>query len=519
MIRKKTLPAQEELWVARDQIKKSKGSTFYDRLAADLDKEGFGEHVRRLCEPYYRHDAGVGGRPPIDPEVYFKMLMVGFFEKIGSERGIASRCEDSLSIRRFLRYDLTEGTPDHSSLSVIRQRLPLEVFEEAFTFSLRPLRKAGLLKGEAVGVDSSTMEANASLEKLTRREDGKSYREYIGELAAQAEGIDPEDDAAVADFDRRRKDKKVSNEEWYSPNDPDAKIGPRKDGAWDMIHKVENAVDLDSGAILSVQVQPATKGDSTDMAQHFEIAKAMVEHTAAIVEQESCAATREAGCQEAENGSADDDGSGGDGEGSSPGVARSELNDEAPCTEAKCFAVGDKGYHKNEELKKLVAAGIDPVIAEPAGRQIPTRDKAQAEAFAANRENRQSEEGRDLLRKRAEKVERSFRHLLDHGGARRTTLTGHENILKRILVTAFGFNMSIYSWNVNGVGTAKQCAAGNRNKEVPVDLFGAIQALRRAAVGLLKAITGIFRATPHQRGQSHEVPHQISPPESRALSC
>ena len=189
MIRKKTLPAQEELWVARDQIKKRKGSTYYDRLAADLDKEGFGDHVRKLCEPYYHHDKGAGGRPPIDPEVYFKMLMVGFFEKIGSERGIASRCEDSLSIRCFLRYDLVEATPDHSSLSVIRQRLPLEVFEEAFTFSLRPLRKAGLLKGEAIGLDSSTVEANASLEKLTRREDGKSYRDYVGELPAEAERL------------------------------------------------------------------------------------------------------------------------------------------------------------------------------------------------------------------------------------------------------------------------------------------------------------------------------------------
>lgn len=174
MIRKKTLPAQEELLVARDQIKMSKGSSFYDRLASDLDEQGFGDYVRELCGPYY-HD-GSGGRPPIDPEVYFKMLIVGFFEKIGSERGIASRCEDSLPIRRFLRYDLAEATPNHSSLSVIRNRLSLDVYEEAFTFSLRALRKAGLLKGEAIGVDSSTVEANASLEKLTRREDGKSYR-------------------------------------------------------------------------------------------------------------------------------------------------------------------------------------------------------------------------------------------------------------------------------------------------------------------------------------------------------
>lgn len=463
MIRKKTLPAQEELWVARDQIKKSKGSTFYDRLAADLDKEGFGDHVRELCEPYYKHDQGKGGRPPIDPEVYFKMLLVGFFEKIGSERGIASRCEDSLSIRRFLRYDLVEATPDHSSLSVIRQRLPLEVFEEAFTFSLRPLRKAGLLKGEAIGVDSSTMEANASMEKLTRREDGKSYREYVGELASEAEGIDPEDTAAVAEFDRKRKDKKVSNEEWVSSNDPDAKIGRRKDGAWDMIHKVENAVDLDSGAIVSVEVQPATKGDATDMAAHFEIAAAMVEHTARIVDEEAEDNGPEGACHDANDGRAEDDGDQG------PGGAASgadQPQETAESTGKKRHAVADKGYHKNEELAKLKEAGFEPVIAEPAGRQVPKRNKNQAAAFEANRENRQSERGRELLRGRAEKVERSFRHLLDHGGSRRTTLSGHVKIAKRLLITAFGFNMSIYSWNVHGVGTVKQSAAGNWNKAV-----------------------------------------------------
>ena len=515
MIRKKTLPAQEELWVARDQIKRSKGSTYYDRLAADLDKEGFGDHVRKLCEPYYHHDKGAGGRPPIDPEVYFKMLIVGFFEKVGSERGIASRCEDSLSIRRFLRYDLVEATPDHSSLSVIRQRLPLEVFEEAFTFSLRPLRKAGLLKGEAIGLDSSTVEANASLEKLTRREDGKSYRAYVGELAAEAEGIDPEDNAAVADFDRRRKDKKVSNEEWVSPNDPDAKIGPRKDGAWDMIHKVENAVDLDSGAIVSVEMQPATKGDATDMAAHFETAAAMVEYTAAIVDEEVEDREQEAGCNDADEGNDEDDGDQG------PGGAESgdrESSDEAASTTGRrCRAVGDKGYHKNEELAKLVEAGFDPVIAEPAGRQVPKRNKDQAEAFEANRENRQSEEGRELLRDRAEKVERSFRHLLDHGGARRTTLTGHEKILKRMLVSALGFNLSIHSWYVHGVGTVKQSATGNRNKGFLGSLLFGLDGLIRAVGGLLRSITRFFAKAPLQINRTRQVSLQFATADSNAL--
>lgn len=437
MIRKKTLPEQNEFWVTRDSIRAGRGKTFYDRLADDLDKEGFGDFVRELCAPYYHAEAG--GRPPIDPEVYFKMLMVGYFEKLPSERGIASRCEDSLSVRRFLRYDVTEATPDHSSLSVIRNRLPAEVYAEVFTFSLRPLRRAGLLPGKKIGIDSTTMEANASLEKLERRDDGKSYGDYVAELAA-AEGIDPEDKAAVAEFDRKRKGKKTSNEEWVSPNDPDASIGPRKDGAWDMIHKVENAVDLDSGAILSCEIQSATKADSTGMAAHLQTAADMVDHVADQVDEPMETPTDQ------------------DAEPVDEEAGEGKENDASQ----KRYGVGDKGYHKNAELAELVAAGIEPVIAEPAGRAPSKNDKEQAEAFESNRTNRKTDMGRELMRARAEKVERSFQHQLDHGGARRTTLTGHENIGKRLLISAFTFNLAIYGRNVYGFGTVKQYQAGNR---------------------------------------------------------
>ncbi len=436
MIRKKTLPEQGEFWVARDSIRAGRGKTFYDRLGDGLDKEGFGDFVRELCAPYYHAEAG--GRPPIDPEVYFKMLMAGYFQKLPSERGIASHCEDSLSVRRFLRYDVTEATPDHSSLSVIRHRLPAEVYAEVFTFSLRPLRRAGLLPGKKIGIDSTTMEANASLEKLERREDGKSYGDYVAELAA-AEGIDPEDKAAVAEFDRKRKDKKTSNEEWVSPNDPDASMGPRKDGAWDMIHKVENAVDLDSGAILSCEIQPATKADSTGMAAHIETAAAMVDYVASQVDEPVADAPDQ------------DAGPGGGDKGTEEDAAREGRH-----------GVGDKGYHKNAELAELVAAGIQPVIAEPAGRVPSKSNQRQAKAFEINRANRKTDLGRELMRARAEKVERSFQHQLDHGGARRTTLTGHENIGKRPLISAFTFNLAVYGRNVHGYGTVRQYQAGNR---------------------------------------------------------
>lgn len=471
MIRRKELPNQTELWVQREKIVTVKGTTFYDQLAEDLDKEGFGDAVRELCAPYYSESEV--GRPPVDPEVYFKMLMVGFFEKIGSERGIATRCEDSLSIRRFLRYDITEATPDHSTLSLIRLRLPLEVYQEVFALSLKPLREAELITGESVGIDSSIFEANASLDKLVRREDGQSYQDYLKELA-EAAGIDPEDTAAVVKFDRERKDKKISNEEWYSPNDPDAKIGPRKDGAWDMTHKVENAVDLDSGALLSIEVQPADKSDSTDMASHLETAVAMVEYTDEQLEREKEEAPKD---EDAERGDSIDN----------------DAEEENEKATKKVIGVGDKGYHKNEELARLTEAGITPCIAEPAGKQPSKNNPEQAKAFVENKEFRSSEEGKELLKARCEKVERSFRHILDHGDARRTTLCGHEKIAKRMYISGFSFNRSIYSWHIHGYGTVKQNRAGNRNPDVPVFVQIWLYFASLAILGLRKIFRNLIR--------------------------
>ena len=426
MIRKKSLPAQEEFWIARDNIRQSKGTSFYDKLGESLEEIGFGNKVRELCSPYYEEQDI--GRPPLDPEVFFKMFIVGFFEGIGSERGIASRCDDSLSIRRFLRYDLTEASPDHSTISKTRRRLPLEVFQTVFSDCLLPLHQKGLLKGDRIGLDSSIFEANASHENLIRREDGMSYQDYLTRLA-EAAGVDPADKAAVQRFDRKRKDKRTSNLEWYSPNDPDAKFGPRKDGAWDMTHKVESAVDLDSGAILSIEVQPSDKSDAGGMAAHFETAAQMAEFTAEQAARENAIAEEDGGDKKA--------------------------------SAKTVMAAADKGYHKNEELLKLSEAGIDPVIAEPHNKAVP-EGKKQAKAFRENRSNRKTEEGKQAMRDRAERVERSFRHLLDYGGARRTTLCGHPNISKRMLLSGMSFNLSILFWNIHGVGTLKQSIAGNR---------------------------------------------------------
>jgi len=251
-----------ELWLATHQLAQSPKSTFYARLDETLESFGFAEKVRALCAPAYKHTKA--GRPGIDPVVYLKMIMIGFFEDLPSARAIAARCADSMSIRSFLNYSLEEQTPDHSTLTVIRQRLGLEIHQQIFTLTLQALRAHGLLRGQNLGIDSSVIEANASLRALVHRNTGEQYWDYVKRLAAE-NGIDPNDPAAVRKFDRHRPGK-GSNQEWRNPHDPDAKIGRTRDGATDLIYKPETVVDLDTGAIVQADVHPGDQADHQEMA-------------------------------------------------------------------------------------------------------------------------------------------------------------------------------------------------------------------------------------------------------------
>ena len=181
-----------------------------------------------------------------------------------SERQIAARCADSLSLRGFLGYALDEATPDHSSMSVIRQRLGSECFERVFALVLAALQQHGLLKGRHLGIDSSVIEANASLRSLTERNTEEGYWAYVQRLAREA-GVETNDGAALRNFDRKRAGKKMSNEQWQNPHDPDAKIGRTKDGATDMVYLPEHTVDLDTGAIVQAQVLAGDHRDSEEL--------------------------------------------------------------------------------------------------------------------------------------------------------------------------------------------------------------------------------------------------------------
>src|SRR5436190_9274226 len=257
---------QQEMWVVRKEIAQPRVAGFYQKLDQTLKKCGFAEEVWKLCLPHYAEEKK-GGRPGIDPVIYFKMQMVGFFENLPGKRAIAARCDDSRAIREFLGYDLTEATPEQSSFTIIRQRLPKETDEAVHAGILRALRKHGLLRGKQLGIDSSVIEANASLRALEHRNTEQSYWDYVKKLAEEA-GIDPADIKAVRRFDKQRSGRKTSNEDWVNPHDSEAKVGRTKHGATDMIYKPEHVSDLESGAIIDVTVRPGDAADNdASMAQ------------------------------------------------------------------------------------------------------------------------------------------------------------------------------------------------------------------------------------------------------------
>ena len=257
---------QDDLVASWAEIPRSPGHAFYDRLQTLLKEAGFDVFVEDTCKPYY---AARLGAPSLPPGRYFRMHMIGYFEGIDSERGIVWRCSDSLSLREFLRLASRDKVPDHSWLSKTRCRLPHEVHEKVFAFILQLVADRGLVKGERIGVDGSTMEANAALRTIVRRDSGETYREMLTRMAEESGVATPTIDDLVR-LDRKRNGKKLSNEDWSSPSDGDAKIAKMKDGTTHLAYKPEHAVDLDTGVIVAAPIHAADEGDTTTLAPTLE---------------------------------------------------------------------------------------------------------------------------------------------------------------------------------------------------------------------------------------------------------
>ncbi|HJU77167.1 MAG TPA: transposase [Sphingomicrobium sp.] len=401
---------QGQMMVLWDELPKSPGHVFYDRLQEVLIEAGFDAFVEGLCKPYY---APVMGAPSLPPGRYFRIHLVGYFEGIDSERGLEWRCADSLSLRDFLRLELRETVPDHSWLSKTRGRLPLEVHDAVFAWVLERLAERGLIKGERIGIDASTMEANAAMRSIRRREDGETYREMLTRMA-EASGIPTPTAAELKQLDRARKGKRVSNAEWLSPSDPDARITRLKDGRTRLAYKPEHAVDLDTEAIVAAMIHPADQGDTTTIEGTLE------------------AATR--------------------------GLDAAGL---APSAEASTELVADKGYHSRAVLKTLADGPWQTRIAEPRPKEVQRwhGDLDARRAVYGNRARLRSAVGQEAFRLRAEKVERSFEHSLDRGGMRRTWLRGRQNVQKRYLIQVVAYNLGLVMRALLGAGTPKELAA------------------------------------------------------------
>src|SRR6266705_6315340 len=396
---------QPPLWVATADLPTSPGHPFYTKLNAILDAEGFDRFAEDQCRRFY---APTMGRPSLEPGRYFRLLLVGYFEGLDAERGIAWRAADSLAIRRFVRLGIEEAAPDHSTISRTRRLIDVDTHRAIFTWVQQRLVAAGLLKGRTIAIDATTLEANAAMRSIVRRDTGERYQAFLTRLA-ETSGIQTPTREALARLDRKRK-KKTSNKDWTNPHDPDAKVTKMKDGRTHLAHKAEHAVDLETGAIVAVTVQGADERDTTTI----------VETVIAAAEQ----------------------------------VEAAHADSKEPQSLEEIIA--DKGYHSNQTMVDLAAVGVRSYVAEPdRGPRDWSKERAAQAPVYGNRRRLRRRRGRRLMRQRGERIERSFAHVYDTGGMRRTHLRGHTNILKRLLIHAGGFNLGLLIRTLLGVGTPR----------------------------------------------------------------
>jgi len=400
-------PQQADMFIPTAKLATGPGHPFYSKLNEVLAEAGFDPFVEALCAPYYKD----GGRPGIPPGVYFRMLLIGSFEGLDSQRGIAWRCADSLALRTFLGIAITEETPVHVSMTMIRQRLPESVYDKVFVFVLSLLEEKGLLRGKAVAIDATTLEANAAMRSIVRKDSGEDWKQYLQGLA-KAQGIEHPTEEDLRRLDRGRKDKKVSNKQWESPTDRDSRIAKMKDGRTHLAYKAEHAVDVVTEAIVATTVTFADKSDPQSAPATLSLAEANLV------------------------------------------LAGSETElDEA---------VMDKGYHDNGWLADLRAKGIRTYI--PERRQKTHRWTAKpAEyetAFRANRRRVRGKKGRQLNRWRSERCERTFAHVCETGGGRRSWLRGQTNVSKVHTLKCAAYNLGLLLRKVWGMSKPRNAAAG-----------------------------------------------------------
>jgi IS5 family transposase len=400
---------QEELFVAADRLR-TVGHAFYDRLNELLAEAGFDDWIEGRCGRYYATEEK-RGKPSIPPGVFFRMLFVGYFEGIDSQRGIAWRCADSLSLRSFLGFTLGESTPDHSTLTNTRKRLPAEVFDEVFTFVLKMAGEKKLLSGKAAGVDSTTLEANAAMKSIVRRDTGEDWKAYVVRLMKEEGVVEKDDepsDEEIRRFDKRRKNKRVGNDEWRSKTDGDSRIMKMKDGRTHLAYKAEHVVDLQTDLVVAAEIRPADHSDSQTLVDSV-----------------------------------------------------MKANENLDKAEAKAIreVAADKGYHSSATLELCETLGLRTYIPEPKrphGSRWTDKPPGHQRAATANRRRVRRAKSKGLQKLRSEKCERSFAHVCETGGGRRSWLRGLVNVAKRHLIAVAAHNLGRILLKLFGKGKPRR---------------------------------------------------------------
>ncbi len=401
---------QQSLFVAAADLPRSVAHPFYAKLNDVLAGWKFDAFVEEQCGKFY---ADKLGRPSLAPGTYFRLLLIGYFEGIDSERGIAWRCADSLSLRSFVGYEISDVSADHSTISRTRRLIDLETHQAVFLWVLKVLADYDLVSGKTIGVDATTLEANAAMRSIVRKDTKQNYQAFLTDLA-KASGIQTPTREDLVKLDKTRKNK-ASNDDWENPHDPDAKITKMKDGATHLAHKQEHAIDMDSGAVLGVTIQPADQGDTTTWRQTIE--------------------------ETYQNLNA---------------VKADERVSDRVHPEPVKELVADKGYHSNETMTDFVELEIRTYVSEPDRPKRDWKDKhTERDAVYANRRRIHGKRGKQLSSQRGELIERSFAHTLETGGMRRVHLRGRNNILKRMLIHVGGFNLSLVMRKLIGKGTPR----------------------------------------------------------------
>jgi transposase len=402
---------QQPLFIPTAKLPQSAAHPFYAKLNEVLAGWKFDAFVEGLCAKFYEEKIG---RPSLAPGKYFRLLMIGYFEGIDSERGIAWRCSDSLSLRAFVGYRLDELSTEHSTISRTRRLIDVETHQEVFQWVLKVLADYDLVSGKTVGIDATTLEANAAMRSIVRKDTKQNYQEFLTDLA-KASGIETPTREDLAKLDRTRKNK-ASNDDWENPHDPDAKIAKMKDGSTHLAHKAEHAVDMETGAVVAVTLQGANLGDTTTVMETI------------------IAATENL----------------------------REVSDD-PRTEDKIDenfvseVVADKGYHSNGTMTDLEEMDVRSYVSEPdrGRRDWDGKPDAQAAVYA-NRRRTRGKRGKELMRQRGELIERSFAHAYETGAMRRTHLKHHDNIAKRLMIHVGGFNLSLVMRKLTGIGKPRR---------------------------------------------------------------